>query len=110
MCIDSNNILYVADRINDTVCVYSTSGQFLGYIGNSDGSSFDSPRFIVSDNDRLYISDQQWSDHLQVLPTIKFVLFLLCTLYNFYMKTLLFHSSLIILRGLPHCLSCNYIS
>ena len=30
-------------------CVYNTSGQFLGYIGNSDGSSFDFPSFIVSD-------------------------------------------------------------
>ena len=40
------------------LCVfYNTSGQFLGYIGNSDGSSFDDPRFIVSDKDRLYISD-----------------------------------------------------
>ena len=57
LCIDSNNILYVADRINNTVCVYNTSGQFLGYIGNSDGSSFDGPRFIVSGIDRLYISD-----------------------------------------------------
>ena len=45
VCIDSNNILYVADRMNNTVCVYNTSGQFLGYIGNSDGSSFDSPCF-----------------------------------------------------------------
>ena len=57
LCIDSNNILYVADWIHDTVCVYNTSGQFLGYIGNSDGSSFDSPQFIVSYQDRLYISD-----------------------------------------------------
>ena len=57
LCIDSNNILYVTDRDNNTVCVYNTSGQFLGYIGNSDGSSFDDPRFIVSDKDRLYISD-----------------------------------------------------
>ena len=56
-CIGSNNILYVADWVHDTVCVYNTSGEFLGYIGNSDGSSFDGPRFIVTDNDRLYISD-----------------------------------------------------
>ena len=45
LCIDSNNILYVADRNNNTVCVYNTSGQFLGYIGNNDGSSFDTPAF-----------------------------------------------------------------
>ena len=57
LCIDSNNILYVADYVRNTVCVYNTSGQFLGYIGNSDGSSFDTPRFIVSDKGRLYISD-----------------------------------------------------
>ena len=57
LCIDSNSILYVADRINSTVYVYNTSGQFLGYIGNSDGSSFNDPRFIVSDKDRLCISD-----------------------------------------------------
>ena len=56
LCIDTN-LLFVADYVNNTVCVYSTSGQFLGYIGNSDGSSFDCPRYIVSDNDRLYISD-----------------------------------------------------
>ena len=47
LCIDSNNILYVADKINNTVCVYNTSGQFLGY---SDGSSFDHPCFIVSES------------------------------------------------------------
>ena len=57
LCIDSNNILYVTGWLSDTVCVYNTSGQFLGYIGNSDGSSFDSPRFIVSNKGRLYISD-----------------------------------------------------
>ena len=57
LCIDSNNILYVVDWIHDTVCVYKTSGQFLGYIGNSDGSSFNHPHFIVSYQDRLFISD-----------------------------------------------------
>ena len=57
LCIDSNNIVYAVDWIRSTVCVYNTSGQFLGYIGNSDGSNFDRPRFIVSYKDRLYISD-----------------------------------------------------
>ena len=57
LCIDSNNILYVADWLTNIVCVYNTSGQFLGYIGNSDGSSFDRPRFIVSNKGRLFISD-----------------------------------------------------
>ena len=59
LCIDNNNILYVVDWILSTVCGYNTSGQFLGYIGNSDGSSFDRPHFIVSDKDRLYISDDK---------------------------------------------------
>ena len=58
LCIDSNNILYVVDWKNNTVCVYNTSGHFLGYIGNSDGSSFNGPHFIVSYQDRLYISDK----------------------------------------------------
>ena len=58
LCFDSNNLLYVTDMQNNIVCVFNTtSGQFLGYIGNSDGSSFNSPRFIVSDKDRVYISD-----------------------------------------------------
>ena len=59
LCIDSNNFLYVAVTLK-IVCVYNTSGQFLGYIGNSEKScsSFDYPRFIVSDKKgRLYISD-----------------------------------------------------
>ena len=54
---DNNNLLYATDMQNSVVCVCNTSGKFLGYIGNSDGSSFDRPRFIVSDKDRLYISD-----------------------------------------------------
>ena len=55
LCFDSNNLLYATDMQNSVVCVFNTSGKFLGYIGNSDGSSFDSrPRFIVSDKDRLY--------------------------------------------------------
>ena len=55
LCIDCNNTLFVADRANNTVCVYNTSGQFLGYIGSD--VSIDEPCFIISDNDRLYISD-----------------------------------------------------
>ena len=57
LCFDSNNLLYATDMQNSVVCVFNTSGKFLGYIGNSDGSSFDRPRFIVSDKDGLYISD-----------------------------------------------------
>ena len=57
LCFDSNNLLYATDMQNSVVCVFNTSGKFLGYIGTSDGSSFVQPRLIVSDKDRLYISD-----------------------------------------------------
>ena len=57
LCFDSKNLLYATDMQNSVVCVFNTSGKFLGYIDNSDGSSFNHPRFIVSDKDRLYISD-----------------------------------------------------
>ena len=56
LCFDKKNLLYTTDMQNNTVCVFNTSGKFLGYIGNSDGSSFDCPRFIVSYQDKLYIS------------------------------------------------------
>ena len=57
LCIDSNNILYVADWINGIVLVLDTSLQILGYVGNSDGSSFNSPQFITTDNSDIYISE-----------------------------------------------------
>ena len=58
VCVDSNNILYVTEWGSNTVCMFSTSGRFLGYVGNSDGSSFKSPYFITSDQyGKLYISD-----------------------------------------------------
>ena len=58
LCFDDNGILYVTERANKTVCMFSSEGQFLGYIGESDGSSFKNPLFIVSDQTgRLYISD-----------------------------------------------------
>ena len=56
LCIIGNNI-YVTDCFNNTVSVFNSSGRFLGFIGDSDGSSFDRPCFIVSDKGRLYISD-----------------------------------------------------
>ena len=56
--VDSNNILYVTEYSSNTVCMFSTSGQFLGYVGSSDGSSFKRPLFITSDQyGKLYISD-----------------------------------------------------
>ena len=57
LCFDCNGILYVTERANKTVCMFSSEGLFLGYIGNSDGSSFQRPIFITSDKTgRLYIS------------------------------------------------------
>ena len=53
LCVDSNNILYVANCINNTVEMFSTSGQYLGHI------DVFYPEFIVSDQfGRLYISSQ----------------------------------------------------
>ena len=53
----SNDILYVAEwRSSSSVCIFTTSGQFLGYVGG--GSRFKYPTFITSDQSgRLYISD-----------------------------------------------------
>ena len=45
---------------SNTVSMFSSNGKFLGYIGDSDGTSFKCPGhvFIVSDQTgRLYISD-----------------------------------------------------
>ena len=55
LCIDSNNILYVVDWINNIVLVFN--GQFPAYIGNSDGSTFNKPKFIATNNRDLYISE-----------------------------------------------------
>ena len=56
LCFDANDILYVSG--SKTVSMFSSNGKFLGYIGDSDGSSFKCPVFIVSDKTgRLYISD-----------------------------------------------------
>ena len=58
LCFDANGILYVTERGSNTVSMFSSNGKFLGYIGDSDGSSFKNPRYIVSDHTgRLYISD-----------------------------------------------------
>ena len=56
--VDVNGILYVTEYRSNTVSMFSSNGKFLEYIGNSDGSSFKCPRFIISDQTgRLYISD-----------------------------------------------------
>ena len=55
---DANGILYVTEYGSNTVSMFSSNGKFLGYIGDSDGSSFKYPRYIISDKTgRLYISD-----------------------------------------------------
>ena len=58
LCVDANGILYVTEYHSNTVSMFSSNSKFLGYIGDSDGSSFKTPRFIVSDQTgQLYISD-----------------------------------------------------
>ena len=58
LCVDDNGILYVTESRSNTVSMFTSKGRFLGYIGDSDGSSFKQPWFIVSDQTgRLYISD-----------------------------------------------------
>ena len=58
LCVDANGILYVTECDSNTVSMFTSEGRFLGYIGDSDGSSFKHPRYIVSDQTgRLYISD-----------------------------------------------------
>ena len=60
LCFDRNGILYVTERGSNTVSMFTSEGRFLGYIGDSDGSSFKCPWFIVSDQTgRLYISDNK---------------------------------------------------
>ena len=59
LCVDGNGILYVTEQAGNTVSMFTSEGRFLGYIGDSDGSSFENPRYIVSDKTgRLYISDK----------------------------------------------------
>ena len=43
LCVDANNILYVTELGGNTVSMFSSNGKFLGYIGDSDGSSFKDP-------------------------------------------------------------------
>ena len=60
LCFDRNGILYVTENGSNTVSMFTSEGRFLGYIGNSDGSSFNRPIFIISDQTgRLYISDDK---------------------------------------------------
>ena len=60
LCFDGNGILYVTEYGSNTVSMFTSEGRFLGYIGDSDGSSFKYPWFIISDQTgRLYISDEK---------------------------------------------------
>ena len=57
LCVDGNSILYVTEYDSNTVSMFTSKGRFLGYIGDSDGSIFKRPRFIVcNQTGRLYIS------------------------------------------------------
>ena len=59
LCVDNNGILYVTERDSNTVSMFTSKGRFLGYIDDTDGSSFEHPWFILSDQTgRLYISDK----------------------------------------------------
>ena len=58
LCVDGNGILYVTEEGSNTVSMFTSEGRFLGYIGDSDGSSFNRPENIVSSlTGQLYISD-----------------------------------------------------
>ena len=48
VCVDGNGILYVTECCCNIVSMFSSNGKFLGYFGDSDGSSFNDP-FIRSD-------------------------------------------------------------
>ena len=63
LCIDANDILYVTEWGSDTVSMFTSEGRFLGYIGDSDGSSFKNPRYIVSDQtvDCTSVTIMEWS-------------------------------------------------
>ena len=61
----------------NSVCLY-TSGQFLGHISNSDGSSFCNPCFIISDK-----TDCTLAMTMVFLPT-KFTIRTKCFLYFFF--------------------------
>ena len=56
LCVDTHGILYVTEWSSNTVSMFSSNGKFLGYIGDSDGSSFKYPVFIVSDQIGRYPS------------------------------------------------------
>ena len=58
MCVDGNGILYVTECCGNIVSMFSSNGKFLGYIGDSDGSSLNDPMIIIYDQTgRLYIGD-----------------------------------------------------
>ena len=57
-CTLRSSTRYATELDSNTVSVFTSKGRFLGYVGDSDGSSFCGARFIVSDQTgRLYISD-----------------------------------------------------
>ena len=52
LCVDGNGILYVTEcdiMYDNAVSMFSSEGRFLGYISDSEGSSFKHPWFIMFD-------------------------------------------------------------
>ena len=57
MCVSSDNILYVTEYQSNKVCVYSTAGEFLGYVCDPDDTR-SKGSYITSDQcGSLYVSD-----------------------------------------------------
>ena len=80
LCVDGSGILYVTERDNDT-----SNGRFLGYIGDSDGSSFNSHilSYQTSQVDCTSMIRMEWSstsiiDHcISVFDSLFFMIILL---------------------------------
>ena len=61
LCIDDKDTLYVTEWYSpcNTVCAFTSTGEFIGYVGDSSSPSSKYPRFIVTDiKSRLFISQR----------------------------------------------------
>ena len=61
LCIDDKDILYVTEWYSPCyrVCMFASTGEFIGYAGDSTSPSSKYPRFIVTDmKSRLFISQR----------------------------------------------------
>ena len=58
VCVSSDNILYVCEHHSNKVCVYSTAGEFLGYVSDPEDTRSKGSYIISSHCDgSLYVSD-----------------------------------------------------